>query len=469
LFINRGTTKSRQLKGPTFFMREDDFGREYISGVGYTEPPRYVWAKGGTVSTSTGGIQITESDGNRWPPPKKGPLKDSDLGSEFFTLKQEIVNPKFPFSNLQINNINSGEWQKSRLLGSLIANCFVTVQEPTGLYVPARPLKYAFPPDLSSSRQDLVTKGATAVAACAPTNQLAAAASAIGEALQDVPAIPGVHLWEARLRALETVAAAGGEFLNVVFGISPTISDIKTFVKGVNEVEKRVDQFIRDSGRNVRRSFHFPKERSISETVLPNVWSPAGLAYRPLTNGTAAWGEVAQQVAETQPCYETIRTRTIEREIWFEGAFTYHLPKWFDTHDKHDRRLLMAKLLGAEPDLNTLWQLTPWSWAVDWVSNAGSFVKNLQSLISYGTVLRYGYVMEKTTITDTYTAGNRKGVPIHPERFAPPYPAVSPVALRTTVKKRIQANPFGFGLSWDGLSTMQQAIVAALGITRVAR
>jgi len=122
--------------------------------------------------------------------------------------------------------------------------------------------------------------------------------------------------------------------------------------------------------------------------------------------------------------------------------------------------------------LNTLWQLTPWSWAVDWFSNAGSFVKNLSSLAEYGTVLRYGYVMETTTVTDTYSAGKVLFTPTDPSvlaAFKPPYPTVAPLTVRTTVKKRVKANPFGFGVSWDGLSPIQLAIAAALGITRVVR
>lgn len=132
---------------------------------------------------------------------------------------------------------------------------------------------------------------------------------------------------------------------------------------------------------------------------------------------------------------------------------------------------LTAQLLGAKPDISTLWQLTPWSWAIDWVVSGNSYVKNLASALNYSTVMRYGYVMEKTTVTDTYSAGK---VVVHPDptlvtAFPPPYPRPSPVQLRVTTKKRIQANPFGFGVSWDGLSTVQRAIVAALGITRVVR
>jgi len=320
--------------------------------------------------------------------------------------------------------------------------------------------------DLSFSRASLVTKGTIAVAATSPGNQVANAASAIGELLQDVPAVPGIGLWKARLRALETVAAGGGEFLNYVFGVSPTISDIKTFLKGVDEVDRMVDQFIRDSGRVVRRRFVFPKETTQTDTLLSGIYSPIGQGFAPNPNRST---NTIHENLNGLPCYETWRNRTVEREIWFSGAFTYHLPSWYETGNRDARRLLMAKFLGAQPDLNTLWQLTPWSWAVDWFSNAGSYVKNLTSLIAYGTVLQYGYVMEKTTVTDTYRAGAVLAPPANSLFRGTVYPTVAPITVRTTVQKRVQANPFGFGLIWDGLSTVQKAIVAALGITRVVR
>lgn len=131
---------------------------------------------------------------------------------------------------------------------------------------------------------------------------------------------------------------------------------------------------------------------------------------------------------------------------------------------------MTAKLLGAQPDLNTLWNLAPWSWAVDWFSNTGALVKNLQALISYGTVLRYGYIMEETSVTDTYSARPDAYVPEkYTGTFTKPWPAITPVVLRTTVKKRVKANPFGFGVAWEGLSPTQLAITAALGITRVVK
>lgn len=311
-----------------------------------------------------------------------------------------------------------------------------------------------------------MVKGATAVAITSPTNQLANVATAMGELLQDVPTIPGMHLWRSRLRALETVAVGAGEFLNVVFGVLPTISDMQSFLKAVHKIDKRYDQFLRDAGRNVRRQYHFPKEKTVTTETLSDIYSPVG-TYTP-TGGNIFLG----QWGNCYPVYETIRTRTVERDTWFSGAFTYHLPDWYDSQSETDRRRLMAQLFGAKPDLVTLWNLAPWSWAIDWFSNAQNVIKNVQALITYGTVLRYGYVMETTTVTDTYTAGSRIYTPSKTaaeNHVDPPYPSVHPLTIKTVVKKRVQANPFGFGLEWDGLSPIQLAIAAALGINRAVR
>ncbi|DAD51523.1 TPA_asm: maturation protein [ssRNA phage Zoerhiza.2_23] len=453
MFITRGSTRQRLLPGPTLSFHDKRWFRDAVASL----ETALDWVN------SCNGTQITESDGNRWPLPKGSDIADS--GSEFYSIKTEILPRKFPYAEVKVKWGAPGRTGWTHVInGSIfVANAFERkIGGPqTSAHEPLRPVVA----DLSSSRSSLNTKGAIAIAACNPGNPIIHAASAVGELLQDVPNIPGVGLWKSRLGALEALGAGAGEFLNLVFGVNPTISDMMSFVKATHKVDRAVDQFIRDSGRTVRRKYYFPKERSETETVLPATsYSPVGQI---VPSGNCFYPDVSYAF----PGYETIRRRVVERETWFSGAFTYHIPDWYETGNREDRIRLTAKLLGAEPDIQTLWQLTPWSWAVDWVVNAGSFVKNLQSLVSYGTVLRYGYIMETTTVTDTYSAGARVYTPSGPDlvAFNPPYPAVHPVTVRNTVKKRIQANPFGFGISWDGLSTVQQAIVAALGITRVVR
>lgn len=456
MFTQGGTTtKSRVIPGPSFFNEE----RRKLS----TALP---WVSKQT-RFSLSGTQVTESKGNRWPPPK-GDLQD--YGSEFFTRKTELVNTTLPYSVLNLKKTTGP--QIAVKTGSLIANVLVVHDDPSVWSVPTYPLKVNFPSDLSSSREQLVEKGTRAIAACAPSNQITQVASFLGELFQDVPAIPGVHLWESRLRVAEGLTKGlANEFLNLGFGVLPTISDMKDFLKASHEWDKALDQFIRDAGRVVRREFHFPIEKSVSEDVLPNVISPAGM-MRFKSGQQYSIDDFADTWPGALPGYETIRKRTIEREIWFNGAFTYHLPDGYDYHSKSDRRRLIAKLLGAEPDLNTIWQLAPWSWAVDWISNASSVVKNVQNYITYGSIMRYGYVMETTTVTDVYSAGKIVApvASFYVGEFLSPYlPRVHSITLRTTTKKRVQANPFGFGFSWEGLSSFQQAILAALGITRVVR
>jgi hypothetical protein len=73
--------------------------------------------------------------------------------------------------------------------------------------------------------------------------------------------------------------------------------------------------------------------------------------------------------------------------------------------------------------------------------------------------MQYGYIMEETSIVDTYSmpATGLLGVT----------GTVPPVTYEYVVKRRREANPFGFGIGWEGLSPTQLAITAALGITRL--
>jgi len=450
-FIDRGKTKSRTVPGPQFSVRvETETGPPIVKTIRKN------------VTVPIDGIQITESDGNRWPLPKGGAFIDS--GSEFYTQKTEVLPPTVGHTLLHFKGkaipVVSQDYRVSgnfMLANAWGANGQVFASDTTKRHLLAPTFT-----DLSSTRAALNVKGSIAIAAVQPTNQIAQAARSVGELLKDVPAIPGASLWKSKLRAAEVLAASAGEYLNTVFAVMPTITDLSDFLKATHKVDKLVDQFIRDSGRLVRREFRFPKEMS-DETIEVLGYSPIG--------STMDYNNLYPEPSYALPVYKTMRRRVIEREIWFSGAFTYYMPYWYETGNRSDRIRLTAELLGAKPDLNTLWQLAPWSWAAGWFSNSNAFMKNLSSLIQYGTVLQYGYVMETTTVTDTYFAGDKVRDPIAPYSgmFKPPYPAVTPITFRTTVKKRVKANPFGFGVSWDGLSTAQQAIVAALGITRVVR
>jgi hypothetical protein len=117
-------------------------------------------------------------------------------------------------------------------------------------------------------------------------------------------------------------------------------------------------------------------------------------------------------------------------------------------------------LLGIELTPEVVWNATPWTWALDWVSNIGDCVSNISDMIVDGLVIKYGYVMEHYVSSRTYYyAGTGKYKPIGGV-------VVSPVTLFYETKRRRKASPFGFGLDWSGFTPRQLAITVALGLTR---
>jgi hypothetical protein len=121
--------------------------------------------------------------------------------------------------------------------------------------------------------------------------------------------------------------------------------------------------------------------------------------------------------------------------------------------------ILARKLLGISLTPDVLWNLAPWSWATDWFGNTGDVISNWTAWAIDNQVLLYGYMMEHIVHTYTYTFVGKTGFYQSDAR------PVS-VTLRSESKIRIQASPYGFGLSFDDLSLRQKAIVAALGLTR---
>jgi hypothetical protein len=277
-----------------------------------------------------------------------------------------------------------------------------------------------------------------------PTNPNASFGVAIGEILKDrkVP-IPGISLWRDRtLRAKQ----AGSEYLNAVFGWLPLISDMQDTAQSIKAGNMIIENYHNASGSYVSREFVFPDVESSNETVVAgsDVQGPRLPAF------SSGQGVI------------TRRETTVLKQ-WFSGAFTYQAGGSPNSVAKclgigSDAEKLFG--VSLSPDL--IWELTPWSWALDWFSNASNVIHNAQAMVLAGTVMKYGYMMQESIKTITYSMS---GSPIRG------YPGLvpPPSTIRIITKQRTEANPFGFGIGWEGLSPTQLAITAALGLTRVGK
>jgi hypothetical protein len=291
------------------------------------------------------------------------------------------------------------------------------------------------------SKTDMDTLGATAVARCKPTNSAFDAGVFIGELMREgLPRFGPSNDWQNKISAAK---AAGDDYLNIKFGWQPLVDGVNDFFDASSKSYRALAQMRRDSGRVVRRGYTFEDiTTSTSSTHALGQLFPGG-----------EWYEFGPTVT---------RERTVEtiRKCWFSGAFVYHLPASLQGESAMAELAAVAELnFGVAFTPETLWNLTPWSWAADWFSNAGDVISNISDSQRYGLIMPYGYIMVNTIVkrTDTVTGVTLKGT-----NGGRP----GSVTLVTESKQRGKANPFGFGVSDGDLDPGQISILAALGLSR---
>jgi len=350
--------------------------------------------------------------------------KDSgDIGGNFVVVRREYEGHSPLFFNRSVNN-------DTNPFASNIS---------TRYYAKTDNVSDAdFPSPLFASDYELDAKGSTAISNVIPTNPLNGLVVSLGELRQEgIPALIGANTWKARtLRARE----AGGEYLNYQFGWLPLVSDIRSVADTVRRSDEIIRQYEAQSGKLLHRQYTFPTSREVTNSEQTGV-------YPSPTEQFSHWSSSGQR----------IMFLTEMEETWFSGAFTFHLPP----QGTRARDLAIArKLWGTELTPEVVWNLTPWSWAADWVTNIGDVLHNVSRFSQDGLVMPYGYIMRRKTRKVEYQLrGARtkyKNLPVDCRQV-----------FTTTVKQRRKATPFGFGLDPAlDFTSRQWSILVALGLSR---
>jgi len=304
--------------------------------------------------------------------------------------------------------------------------------DPSGIAVP------------SYSLDNLANLGSTAISRCKPTNNVADLATFLAELRSDgLPKLFGATLWE---KNTSVARKAGGEYLNSEFGWKPLVGDVTDVMSALTHARAILEQYERGSGRVTRRQYRFPVEKTRSTALYVG-------SYVPTTTPSYGWERSGKQG-------QVFRISSSRTETWFSGAFTYHLPTGYHSRNRLIDAGNKAKaLLGLDLTPEVIWNASPWSWAIDWFSNAGDVISNLSDWSTDGLVLKYGYIMQHKVVMDSYYLVGPTGLQ---DKLA----YASPIHACVEIKRRQEATPFGFGLNWNGLSPRQLAISAALGLTR---
>jgi hypothetical protein len=378
-----------------------------------------------TQEVTLDATQYTESEGHYFGLLGKG---SADIGGEFLTRKGSYYHNS-PYLEIWSGSAHNSSYFKGRIYpktsfsdGDITSNVQIT----------------------PSSRTDLDALGTTAIAQTIPTNPVVSLATLFGELRESFPKMIGSSLFKSRLRKLHK--GVGNEYLNWEFGWKPLINDLTKWIHAARNSDKIWDQFLRDSGRRVRRHYTFPKLETVTSIV----------SDEPIVAGGILNSSFWQGGNNIFPRY--YESREIRRR-WFSGAFTYYADVDPDVHKQwkgHLQRL--QKLYGVKITPEVIWNLAPWSWAADWFSNTGDVITNISRFSDDGLVMPYGYMMENSLRIDTYRMKD-----VTPKGYH--IPDLTEV-FTTNVKYRIQATPYGFGIDLGDLSPRQIAILTALGLTR---
>lgn len=381
------------------------------------------------LNTETKGIgtlfstQETESEGHYLSLLGRG---SADIGGEFFTVRAEHFY-NCPYLEVWSGTAHDSSFFKGRLFPYRDSSPYS--------------VESSFP--LSpSSNTDLDAAGTTAIARVIPTNPVVSLATFFGELRQGFPKLIGSELFRSRGKA--ALKKGSSEYLNWEFGWKPLISDLRKWIHAAVNGDAIWNQYLRDSGRRVRRRYSFPATEEVEEETTLGVPQPT--IVLPIWQG-----------GNNQ--FTLKRRTTVTRRRWFSGAFTYYAdvdPDVMKTWKGHLQRF--QKLYGVKITPDVLWNLAPWSWAADWFSNTGDVITNISRFAEDGLVMPYGYMMETSIKEVAYDM-----LDVTPIGYNIPHLAQT---FRVTTKVRRQATPYGFGVDDGDLTPRQLSILAALGFSR---
>lgn len=287
-------------------------------------------------------------------------------------------------------------------------------------------------PELSESEETAV--GTKLWNAARPNSPEVDLPTALGELYRDgLPSAPGWETWRETTRSAKN---AGSEYLNVEFGWRPLVSDVRKFCHAVRNAHKIVEGYRKGGNRGIPRSRSLPPQKDTKPYVGSFVVLPSQANVFATGGGSMS---------------------SVEQRVWFKGHFKYYMPAGEDLLSRMYRYHKYAnKLLGVRLTPDVLWNLTPWSWAVDWFVDVGTILENVSSMGPDGVAAFDAWLMHSSR-KETYSNGvvNSKGI--------------SGSLVRVTgweYKRRRKATPFGFGLSSiQDFTPKQYSIALALGLS----
>ncbi len=259
-------------------------------------------------------------------------------------------------------------------------------------------------------------------------------------------------------RFLKTMAGspkeASDHFLNHSFGWVPFISDLQKAYAVWQKQDELIRRLTDGNGIWLKRTRVISKTDSFQTTVSQN---SIGIPWRDEFNA------MCNAFPGTSAFFHLTRTESINAKVWANAEFTYYRPEFdaarsgYESNWKQAMRLL--SLYGIRINPSFLWKITPWTWLLDWFAGFGTYLDRIQSYFLDGVVSKQMYIMERSV---------KESQHIVDVNWKTGVSTFSWSNIVETKQRELAESPFSYSLPVGGLSPKQLAILAALGLSRLA-
>jgi hypothetical protein len=275
----------------------------------------------------------------------------------------------------------------------------------------------------------------------------------------DIPSV--LKNFQEMMAGMRTVRnLLGSDFLNITFGWTPLIQEYANLIK----VGMNLERVIYYESFRRKRQWDGP---TASTSTTPGVTvnhlnAPYSSAYRHLLPSDQIGPSVGYGLS-----YES-ELRTVESEDYhFSSRYTGIAKASRRAESFSDQAMDVSKRLGLVDDPQMLWDLTPYSWLVDWFTTMGDSISNANVYSPMRGKYDIDYAYLTTQRTQDVQGTLLRVVPVSFTEYIKSVRMTQSTSSAISVTRwRDRATPFGFGTQLGSLSGSQYAILVALGLAQ---
>lgn len=242
---------------------------------------------------------------------------------------------------------------------------------------------------------------------------------------------------------------AADHFLNHQFGWVPFLKDLRGFHNTFANLEILIAKISNENNRFIR------KRATISQSVQ-DVSVAAPTSGNLLFPNTSLNGTDYNIGGPFWYMFDRVTTT-----VTASGKFRYYRPEFDLTREDYSSAMNEIRrqmtLYGVRISPSNIYKATPWTWAIDWITNAGKLIDRANDYLVDSVASQYLFVschMKKERIL----------VQVLP--FKSGHTILSFSRHFDTKQRQAADSPYGFNLSLSNLTARQIAIAGALGISR---